>query len=70
MHVAMCNVCRGEVPDEPEPAHMFVERIDELPDRLMFYCNRCQYKFRHNPKGAVKLYCPWCGDADQVSQLQ
>jgi hypothetical protein len=69
---AVCHVCRGEemVKINPRASHMNVEKMDELPARTMFFCNRCQYKFRHNTSGSVKLYCPWCGDADQTSQLQ
>lgn len=64
--IAVCNICRGEESKIANP----IKRIDELPERRLFYCDTCKYKFRHNPKSTVKLYCPWCGDQNHASLLE
>ncbi len=75
-YIAVCNICLGgglQTSDqEIEPANepVRIDRMDEPIKKSLFLCARCNYRFKHNSNGSVKLYCPWCGQADKAYQIE
>lgn len=55
----LCRECRLGKP-KPVPA--------KVSDKKEFYCSRCKYKFKHDPKGSTNLRCPYCGKKDKVDE--
>lgn len=47
---------------------MKLDDDEETPQKMLYYCSRCRYKFRHNPHGETNLRCPYCGRTDKVSE--
>ena len=64
--IALCSACRAK---EAEDAKK--EKVEkEKPQKKSYICSRCNYKFKHDPKGVTNLKCPYCGKADKVSEFK
>lgn len=72
VHEAVCSTCRGEAKITSNPRRkLVVENLDEASKkRILYFCERCNYKFRHNTASSVRLYCPWCGQGDKSSTIE
>ena len=57
--ISLCNKCRGS----SEKTTLF----KPMPKgKQPFFCQRCRYKFNHDPDSGRQLKCPYCGKPDQV----
>lgn len=59
--VALCNSCR-EINITESAKSEEAKKSSKQP----YFCARCKYKFKHNPKGMAALKCPYCGKSDKI----
>lgn len=60
--IALCPNCREKADTvNPKP------RI-KSEDKKPYFCERCKYKFRFDPKKGRALKCPYCGKEDKVTE--
>lgn len=65
--IALCSNCRADKTTKPKPT----EKPESAPekDKLTFFCERCKYKFSHDPESNALLKCPYCGKPDKLREL-
>src|SRR4030043_268003 len=65
--IALCSNCRSEKTTKPKP----IEKLNAAPEKekTNYSCERCNYKFSHDPTGDAALKCPYCGQSDKLKQL-
>jgi len=59
--VALCPSCRTKfkATAEKKPAEL-------KPAKKPYFCIRCKYHFKFDPRSAANLRCPFCGREDKV----
>lgn len=72
--LALCSDCRGQqnvanpkpIVKEQSPIVVPKEQSAVASGKKTYFCERCKYEFRHDPKGVTNLVCPYCGKVDRV----
>ncbi|MFH0978379.1 MAG: hypothetical protein V1837_03695 [Candidatus Woesearchaeota archaeon] len=59
--VPLCAACRSKYKTPVEK-----KSVEPKSDKVPYFCIRCKYKFRYNPKSGTALRCPFCGREDKV----
>jgi len=55
--MVVCNDCAsGKTSKKPAPS----------TTKIKYFCGRCKYKFKHDPKSLRELQCPFCGKSDRI----
>lgn len=61
--IALCSACRSKT-DIMKEINESVKKA--VPQKKVYFCSRCKFKFKFDPKGVSNLSCPYCGKADRV----
>lgn len=68
--VVQCNSCRtAELMKKTNPGRISATiRVPErrASDKKLYFCEKCRYKFRHDPNARSYLQCPYCGKGERV----
>lgn len=68
--IPLCSECRAKT-KQKVPVRKRVEEgrgIKKEVNRPDFYCERCKYRFKYDPRGRTDLRCPFCGKSDKIRQ--
>mgnify|MGYP001767605443 CR=1 FL=1 len=65
--VALCSVCRSKKDVREKMAQV---KQPVVQGKKPYYCERCNYKFKFDPKLGTGLKCPYCGKADAVEEYK
>lgn len=60
--VGLCNACRAR--SSAAKSIAAAKKEEKIP----YFCTRCRYKFKHDPRGLTNLQCPYCGKADKIME--
>lgn len=58
--IALCSSCRTKAAAESK------ESKKEDSGKMPFFCARCKYKFKYDPKSITNFKCPYCGKNDKI----
>lgn len=68
--VLLCKECGAKIKKKPDAAENKASKSQKEaaanPKRGSYLCERCNYKFKYDPKGRTDLLCPYCGRADKI----
>jgi hypothetical protein len=64
--VTLCSACRVKYKSSEKKTEPKKEDDGKKP----YFCTRCRYKFKFNPKGFASLKCPYCGKSDKVIEYK
>lgn len=63
--IALCSACRAKSAVQKGAAASSKE-----PQKQLYICSRCNYKFSYNPRGLSELKCPYCGQSKTVKKYK
>lgn len=65
--VPLCSECRTKTRQKVHAKKKVEEgRQPRNINRPEYYCERCRFKFKFDPKGKMDFRCPYCGKADKA----
>jgi len=64
--MALCSACRGKPSAKESPTAPAAKKKSSKQEYL---CTRCNYRFKFDPLGTVKLRCPYCSKEDKITKV-
>jgi protein-arginine kinase activator protein McsA len=58
------NLCK----DCMDKAKIMEKRETRVSNKAPYFCLRCRYKFKFDPRSQAQLKCPYCGRSDQITE--
>ena len=60
--IALCSDCRAKFLAKEKEGD-----VKKDANKSMYFCMRCNFKFKYDSKGETNLKCPYCGKSDKVA---
>ncbi|MBM3200472.1 hypothetical protein FJZ53_06040 [Candidatus Woesearchaeota archaeon] len=65
--IAVCEECRINA---SKPGATDIKSGKKAPDKRVYFCAKCRYKFKFDPASGNKLICPYCGNPNYVAEYE
>ena len=68
--ILVCSACRSDkaIDDSKrEVKRKEIKGVDN-PQKAVYVCYSCKYRFKHNPQAVADPKCPMCGKVEHVSK--
>ena len=62
--MTLCSECRAKIEGAGKTSNL----SKDSPQKQVYICSRCDYKFTLGPKGDIKSTCPYCGKSDSIKK--
>lgn len=63
-NIIVCPSCRDKINTQKTSPQK------NTTQKILYMCERCNYKFRYNPEGVSNLNCPSCGKNDRLIEYK